>query len=248
MITQTQIFLCHSKRIQPIFTEVLPIFEPIKICIRFAEKLTLHLLKFTSPERKITRCNFIAKAFTDLADTKRQFPAGGTLHILEIHKYPLCSFRPQINGIFSVFCNALKSFKHQIELPNIREVFAAAVWTFDVMLFNISHHFFIAPAISNFTGSILNQFVSAVTCLAVPAVHKRIRKTAHMASGNPNFRIHQDCRVQSHIVRAFLHEFFEPCCLDIVFKRNTQRSIIPCIGDSTVNFTACINKATVLAE
>ncbi len=98
------------------------------------------------------------------------------------------------------------------------------------------HHLLVAPAVRILTGSIFNQFVGTVARLAVAAVHQRVGKTFQVARCDPHFRIHEDGRVNSDVVGAFLNEFFPPGVLDIVFKFHTQGAVIPRVGKSPVDF------------
>ena len=122
-----------------------------------------------------------------------------------------------------------------------------------MMLFDILHHFPVAPARRVIRKAvlrriILNQFIRAMARFANAAIHQRVGKSAKMPGGFPGFRVHQNCAVQPDIVRAFLHKFLPPHALDIVFQLNTERTVIPCVCKAAVNLGAAVYKASALAK
>ena len=125
MIADTHLFFFHSKRFQPVDTEVSPIIKPLQIGIRLAEELKLHLLELSGTECKVTRCDLITERFTDLSDTKRDFLSGCTLYIFEVYENALCCLRTKIYGIFCILCNTLKCLEHQVELTDICKIMFA---------------------------------------------------------------------------------------------------------------------------
>jgi len=97
-------------------------------------------------------------------------------------------------------------------------------------------------------GSRFNELVCAVAGMACAAVHQRIAEIAHMTGGDPCLGIHQDCGVQPDVIGAFLHKFLPPGAFDIVFQFHTERSIIPCIRKSAVNFGTGVNESAVFTK
>ena len=61
MVTVTYFLILQSKRMQPVQAEALPISKPLKVCVRLAEELKLHLLELTGTECKVTRCNLVTE-------------------------------------------------------------------------------------------------------------------------------------------------------------------------------------------
>src|SRR5690606_36766968 len=81
------------------------------------KELHLHLLKLPHTEDKLPGNDFISKGFSDLSDTKSHLHPRRLLHIEEIDKYPLGSFRPQVDGRRILCYRTHLGTKHQVELP-----------------------------------------------------------------------------------------------------------------------------------
>ena len=116
------------------------------------------------------------------------------------------------------------------------------------MLCYVVSHLLICPACNISSVKILNKIVGTVTSLALLTVHKRIGKSSDMTGSYPSLRIHKDSTVKTDIILVFLNEFLEPSLLDIIFKLNAERAVVPCVCKTAVNFTACINKTSALTE
>ena len=93
VVTVTDLFVLDSKAVKPVKAELFPVCKPLKVCIRLAEELKLHLLELTGTECEVTRCDLVTEGFTDLADTKRDLFTGCSLYVLEVYKNTLCSLR-----------------------------------------------------------------------------------------------------------------------------------------------------------
>ena len=253
VVTQAQVLLGHSERIQEVFAVTSPVLEPFQIRTGFAEKLQLHLLELTGPEGEVAGGNLIAERLTDLTDTERQLPSGGTLCVLELHKNALRGFRAQIDGAGGVLRNADKGLEHQIEFPDCRKIGRSAIRADNMVLLDVIVHLVVRPAGGIdvkpvFEGIILNQLVRTVTAAAHLAIHQRIGKAAEMSGCNPCLRIHNNRAVQSDVIFTFLYKLFPPCALDIVFEFHTERTVVPGIGKPAVNFGAGENKTAVFAQ
>ena len=248
MVTQTQVFVGHAQIKQPFVAEVFPVFEPFQVGVWFAEEFQLHLFKFSGTEGKVTWSNFVTEGFTYLADTEWQFFTGSTLNVCKVYKDTLCSFRTQVDLALSIFGYTLEGFEHQVELTDISEVCAAAVWTLDAVFFDEVHHLFVAPTVCGFAGEVFDQFVCTMTGLAVFAVHQWVREAANMAGSNPNFWIHQNCAVQTNVVWILLYKAFPPSAFYVVFELYTQRTVIPCIRKTAVDFRTGKNKTSAFAQ
>ena len=93
MVTVTYFLILQSKRMQPVQAEALPVCKPLKVCIRLAEELKLHLLELTGTECEVTRCDLVTEGFTDLTDTKWNLLTGCSLYVLEVYENTLCCLR-----------------------------------------------------------------------------------------------------------------------------------------------------------
>ncbi|MPM19201.1 hypothetical protein SDC9_65619 [bioreactor metagenome] len=95
---------------------------------------------------------------------------------------------------------------------------------------------------------VLDELVRAETGAATLAVHQRVGKAAHMAAGDPGFRVHEDRRVHTDVIGRFLHELAPPCALDVVFEFHAQRAVIPGVRETAVDLAAGVNKTAPLAQ
>ena len=69
-----------------------------------------------------------------------------------------------------------------------------------------------------------------------------------MTGCNPDLRVHQDGAVQTDVVWGLLDKAFPPGAFDVVFQLNTQRTVVPCVGKTSVDFGACKDKASAFAQ
>jgi len=255
VVAEAQVFFFDAQREQPIAAEAAPVGEPFEVGVGLAEEFEFHLLEFTHAEDEVARRDFVAEGFTDLADAERQLFAGGALDIGEVDEDALRGFRTQIDGVFRVFGNALEGLEHQVELTDIGEVVLAAGRAGNVVVFDESLHFFLRKGVDRlfegdalFGAEIFNELVGAEAFFAFAAVHQRVGEAAEVARSDPSLRIHQDRGVEADVVRIFLNEFFPPGAFDIVFQFGAERTVVPSVGEATVDFAAAEDKASVFAE
>ncbi len=227
-------FALKAQARKPVHREILPVLEPLEVCIRLAEKLHLHLLELARAEREVAGRDLIAEGLSDLADAERELLSGGSLDILEVHENALCCLGTQINRIGRIFRDALERLEHQIELTDIGPVKTAAGRAGNLELVDEAHHFVIAPAVDTAVERhimclrvVLDQIVSAKTFAAGLAVHQRIRESGQMSGCDPGLRIHEDRAVNTDVCVRFLHELSPPCLLHVVFHLNAKRAVIP---------------------
>ena len=188
MVTQTEIFGLDVERVEPVTAEASPVIEPFQIGAGLAEEFQFHLFKFTHTEYEITGSNFISERLAYLSNAERYFFTACSLDIGEVDKDTLSGFGTEIQFIFTVLCNALKSFEHEIELTNISEIMFTAVGAGDRLFFYIVHHLFIRPACNISAVKVLNEIIGTVTGFALTAIHERIGKSAEMSGSNPCLR------------------------------------------------------------
>src|SRR5687767_12984391 len=65
--------------------------------VRLDEVFHLHLLKLARAQNEIARRDLVAKRLTDLRDPKRYLAPHRRLHVQEVYKDPLRSFRTQVS-------------------------------------------------------------------------------------------------------------------------------------------------------
>jgi len=92
------------------------------------------------------------------------------------------------------------------------------------------------------------EVIGAVALLALAAVHQGIRESLGVSGSHPGARVHQDGRVQSHHVVAFLDDRPPPQVLDILLELRTQGAVVPTVGQASVDLRAGIDEAASLAE
>ena len=96
---KAQPFLFDADRAVPIVARFNPLFMQLRpgFLIRRAEIFHLHLLKFSRTENEVTRCDFIAKRFTDLGNSEGHLHACRIHNIFEMNENSLRCFRTQIS-------------------------------------------------------------------------------------------------------------------------------------------------------
>ena len=83
---------------------------------------------------------------------------------------------------------------------------------------------------------------------AALAVHQRIGERTDVAGGDPSGGVHDNGGIKAHIVVRLLHELLQPSLLDVVLEFHTQRAVVPRVCQTAVNFGACVDVTSVLAE
>ncbi len=68
----------------------------------------------------------------------------------------------------------------------------------------------------------LDELIRAESLLALFAVHEGIREAPHVTGGHPHLGVHQNGRVQAHVVGGLLHKLLPPSPLDIVLELHAQ--------------------------
>ena len=126
VIAHTEVFLTDTEGDQPVFAEVFPVSEPLKIGARLAEEFAFHLLEFAGAESEVTRGDFVAEGLADLAYAEGQLLAGGALDICKVNENALSGLGTQIAGAAGVLGHADGGFEHEIELADGGEIVFAA--------------------------------------------------------------------------------------------------------------------------
>ena len=255
MVAKAQIFVLESERKQPFVAEITPVRKPFEVGSGFAEKFKFHLLEFAHAENKVSGCDFVTEGLAYLTDTERHFLSRRTLNVYEVGENTLSGFGAQINGVFRVLGYALESFEHQVKLTDIGEVVMLARGAGNVVLFDESFHFGLRKRVdglgqrkTGFRAPVFDEFVGAETLVTLAAIEKRIGKSCKVTACHPGLRIHENCGVQTDVVAVFLNELLPPRALYIVFEFDAQRTVVPGVGKSAVDFAAGKNKASALAE
>ena len=253
VIAQFEVFFLDAQAEQPIFAELFPIGEPFEVGAGLAEEFQLHLLEFSHAEDEVAGSDFVSEALAHLSDAEGDLHARRTLDVEEVDENALRGLGTQIKSADAVFRDALESLEHQVELPHAREVALAANGTGDLLFTDIIFHFGVVPAGDALFAMMLfhiifDEIVRAVTGLAGSAIHERIAESADVTARDPNVGIHQNGAVDTRVESIFLHEFFPPGALYVVFQLDAERTVVPGVGETAVNFAAGINKAPAFAK
>ena len=252
MIPQPQALFFDAQGDQPVFAEVLPVGKPLQVGAGLAEELALHLLKLPGPEGEVAGGDLVPEGLAHLAHAEGQLLPGGPLNVGEVHEDTLGGLRPQIDGGGGVLGDANLGLEHQVELPDGGEVVLAAVGAHDLLVLgNKLVHLFEAHSVyvDALAGlASLNELVGPLPGAAALAVYQGVGEVAHMPGGHPGGGIHEDGGIQAYVVVGLLDELLHPGLLHVVFKFHTQGAVVPGVGQSTVNFRAGIDVASVFAE
>ena len=253
VVAETEIFLVHAERVEEVCAVVLPVCEPFEVGAGTAEEFKLHLFEFADTENEVTGGDFVTEGLTDLRDTEGHFLSGGSCDVLEVHEDTLRGFGTEVELTGGVLGNTLESLEHQVELTDIGEIVAAAVGASDIVFLDVIEKLCVGPAAGIvgkivFCCIILDELVGSVTCLAGFAVHERVSEALEVTGSNPGFLVHDDRAVKTNVVFGFLNEFLPPCLLDVVFEFYAERTEIPAVCETAVDFRAGIYDAAVFAE
>ena len=185
--------------------------------------------------------------------TERNFTSRGTLNVKEVDENPLRGFGAEIKGAYRVFGYALKSFEHKIKLSYAGKIAVAADRAFDFVLGDVVFHLFVRPTgkidfETVFCGVIFDKIIGSVTGFAGFAIHKRVGKTAHVTACHPNVGVHQDSAVETYVIFVLLNELFPPSLFYIVFEFDAERTVVPGVCESAVNFASGEDETSVLAQ
>ena len=253
VVAQAQVFFLDSKAVKPIFAVFFPVIEPFKVGAGFAEEFKFHLFKLADAEDEVAGGNFVSERLADLSDTERHFRSCGALHVFEVYEDTLRGFGTKVHGACRVFRDALESLEHKVEFSHAGEVGVAADRARDFVFPDIFFHLFVRPAgdvkgDTFFGVPVFDKVVGAMTGFARFAVHKRVGKTADMSACFPDFRIHKNRAVKTYVIFAFGDEFFPPRFFDIVFKFDAQRTVVPGVCKTAVNFASREDEAAVFRK
>src|SRR5690606_11032069 len=112
----------------PFQASFFPVFVPSEFIAGFYKKLHFHLFELSHSEDELSSNDFVTESFSGLGNSEWDFHSSGFLHVQEIDKNSLCSFRTKVQ-IHRRICRCPKfGSKHQVELSNICPVFRTGVW------------------------------------------------------------------------------------------------------------------------
>ena len=254
MVAQAEVLLGHAEAEQPVTAEAAPVGKPLQIGAGLAEELKLHLLKLTDAEDEVTRGDLVTEGLTDLADTEGHLLTGGALDVLEVDENTLSGLGTEVNGGGGVLVNALEGLEHEVELADVGEVALTAAGAGDALFADVVDHILVGHGLNDDVGDavlgvvVLDELVGAVAHLTGLAVDEGIVEGGNVTGGYPNLGVHKDSGIKTHVVGVLLHELLPPGALDVVLELNAERTVVPGVGKTAVDLTACIDIAAALTE
>ena len=255
VVPEPQVFILHAQGQQEVVAVGTPVIEPLKVGARLAEELQLHLFELTDPEDEVARGDLVAEGFADLTNAEWDLPAAGPLNVGKVHEDALGRLGPQVHRVLRVLGDALEGLEHQVELPDVREVVLAAGGAGDVVCLDELLHLRLREGVQGLfqghaalVGPVLDELVGTEPLLALTAVHKGIGEAAQVPRGLPGHGVHQNGRVQAHVVGALLDKLLPPGLLDVVLQLHAQRTVVPGVGKTAVDLAARKNKASAFAQ
>ena len=69
-----------------------------------------------------------------------------------------------------------------------------------------------------------------------------------MSGCHPSLGIHEDRGIKAHVKLILADELLSPSVLDIIFKLNAERAVIPGVGETAVDLASGIYKSSALAK
>ena len=240
---------------EPVPAEILPVCEPLEICIRLAEELHFHLLELTGSESEVAGSDLVAERLTDLADSEGNFLSGSPLNVLEVNEDALRGLGSEIDGRCAALRNALEGLEHQVELTDVCPVEFAAAGAGNGELVDEAHHLVAGPSVDASVQShlvlcrvVFDQLVGTESLAAGFAVHERIGKAGKVSAGHPCLGVHQDRAVNAYVLRALLYKFLPPGLLDVVLEFDAQIAVVPCVGQSAVNLGTGVDESSGITQ
>ena len=179
----------RNKEVESSFLEFFVVFD---IRSFLAEPLMFHLLELDSSENKVSGGDFVSERLTYLSYSERNFRSRGTLNVLEVDEFALRRFGAKVNFVLAVLRNASRSFEHKVEVSYGRPVEFAAYRTFDLMLVDVSLHFFLRHRVYVYGafGVVFDKVIRALTVSAFLAVHFRVGKARGVSRSFPDSAVH----------------------------------------------------------
>lgn len=209
-----------------------PLIEPLFPFGRANKKLYFHLFKLAGAEGEIAGVNFVAKGFTDLGDTEREFFAGNFKNVFKLNKHGLGGFGTEIGEVAFVFDGTDVGFEHEIELARFGHFPTAGR---DV-----------------FTGFLrargMGDLIGAKAPLASFAIDHGIGESSFVAAGFPNGAAHEDGAVHAHNIVPMLGHTFPPVVFEIAFEGDAEGAVIPSPIEAPIDFGGRENEPSAFAK
>ena len=211
------------------------------------------MFEFTGTESEVSGGDFVTEGFPHLSDTERHSHTGGALYVCEIHEDTLCRFGTKVHRVCRIFRYTLEGFKHQIKFTNGREIGVSANRTNDFMFGDerfqgVVIHCLNLDVQALFLYVVFYEVIRSVASFTGLAVHKRIGESAEVSGRFPRACIHQNSTIYPRVVGIFLYEFLPPSFLDVIFQLYAQRTVVPRVCESAVDFATGENESSVFAK
>ena len=165
----------------------------------------------------------------------RQLRTHAALNVDEVGVFTLRGLWTQVDGLL-VFRDPPLGFKHQIELTNRGEFGFPAFGTRNLVILQCFGEFVVRQPIRILFGRFFEQVIGTKAAMAILAIDQRVIEARDMTGSNPHFGVHQNGGIDAVGIGDLLDEKLPPQLLDVVFQFDTQRTIVPGVGQSPINF------------
>ena len=188
------------RRLQQFIKRFLPIFWIDKI-------FNLHLLKLSRTENKISRRNFIAKRLALLSNSKRQVWIKTINNVLKIGKNSLSGFWTKICNAVFTFSGADARLKHHIKRSRFTQ--RISVWAFNSFFCNHFIHLPHGHAV-RVNAIVFKDMIRTITPMINRIFTQWINKRIHVPTRLPDFRIHQNRRIDAIYIITLVNKHSPP--------------------------------------
>ena len=217
VLMPAQLVLPNSHLLIVVPTFASPVLEPLHVVLRLYEVLHLHLLKLAGSEDEVLGDNLVTECLSNLGDTEWNLHPAVLHHILEVHIDSLGCLRSQIYDVVVVVLHrADMGLEHKVETSGCSKL--ATAFRADLVL-----------------CVLLWNLILPETHLALLAVHQWVCEVLHMARCFPNPWVHHDSCVDTYDIVMESGHLFPPELLDVLLKRDSQRTVVPCRGKTSVD-------------
>ena len=117
-----------------------------------------------------------------------------------------------------------------------------------VSLYEIEHLLVSHAVRVGFGIELIDKIIRAEAHLALLAVEQGIGEAGYMTARFPNPGMHEDIGVDFKAVMTLLNEALAPGLLDVVLEPCAKRAVIPCVGETAVDFRPSENVAPVFTQ
>src|SRR5690606_12008431 len=196
----------------------------------------------------VARRDLVAESLADLGDAEGNFLAAGLQDVAVLHEDRLGRLRAQVDRRRGLVHRTDLRAKHQAELARWRPVMVAAIRTADAPLLTDPRHLFDRQPLGLLAGRLLDQRASAEAAAADAALHLRVIELRDVPAHLPDARVEQNSAVHPDDVLALVDEASPPEIFDVAAHLDSQRAVVPGIGETSIGLAALEHEPATLRE